>query len=382
MASINVKKRKLAEDAHDAETLKVSHKRHHSDQPPLSSIALLPALNSPSEEVSGEGDGSKHEVEEKLENVSDEEGRDEEEDDDEDNSPATDQSFIDEENYPHEDKEEDEPEPEEEKTRAAGLEAKAEAGVLFPKNELASDPESTSSLESPTELDSDAETESNGEPHPDNKKKERFKADDPDAFASSMSAILGHKLTRTQRANPILVRSADAKEAEEALLDMKLEKKARAEMKRQKDEKNGSDGTFKEIHNGGAGDMVGSTIRIDDSKNTGSIYAYQQREKALRKMAEKGVVKMFNAFTHVRQKTMEAQGMGGSRAKKEEKATEMTKEGWLEYVGLGGKGKIEEKGKGRAAGENSLESMGEKGKIEKKSGLEKKSDRAREEEKA
>lgn len=207
----------------------------------------------------------------------------------------------------------------------------------------ASDPESDTGSESSMEWASDAVLESDDESHPEtnNRKKELVKADDPSAFATSMSAILSSNLTRTQRANPILARSADAKEAESALLDRKLEKKVRAEMKREKGDKGGWEPGIMmmikdDVH---VGESLGETGEI------GPHAAYQRREKELRKMAQRGVVKMFNAFAHVREKAVEAQGVGGSRAKREEKATEMTKEGWLEYVGLGGKGKVEEKGK-------------------------------------
>lgn len=204
-----------------------------------------------------------------------------------------------------------------------------------------SEPGSGSSSDSSIESASDATGDSDGEPHPDNKKKETLKADNPSAFASSMAGILGYKLTRTQRANPILARSADAKEADETLLDMKLEKKAKAEMRKEKVKKGGDPNKkSKEVHGDGAQDLVRNVLGIDEPLEPQQVFAYQQHEKELRKMAQKGVVKMFNAFTSVRERAMEAQGLGGSRAKKEEKATEMSKEGWLEYVGQGGKGKV------------------------------------------
>lgn len=204
-----------------------------------------------------------------------------------------------------------------------------------------SEPGSGSSSDSSIESASDATGDSDGEPHPDKKKKETLKADNPSAFASSMAGILGYKLTRTQLANPILARSADAKEADETLLDMKLEKKAKAEMRKEKFKKGGDPNEkSKEVHGDGAQDLVRNVLGIDEPLEPQQVFAYQQHEKELRKMAQKGVVKMFNAFTSVRERAMEAQGLGGSRAKKEEKATEMSKEGWLEYVGQGGKGKV------------------------------------------
>lgn len=204
------------------------------------------------------------------------------------------------------------------------------------------DKNSTPSSPRSTQSSSDTGLDSGGEPHPNTQKKESVKADNPSAFASSMAGILSYKLTRTQRANPILARSADAKEADETLLDMKLEKKAKAEMKKEKFKKGGMEvdgnGLLQDIRREGAGD-------IDDSMEGQNIVANQQREKELRKIAQRGVVKMFNAFASVREKAMDARGLVGSRAKREEKLTEMSKEGWLEYVGGGGKGMVEEKGK-------------------------------------
>ena len=233
---------------------------------PATSKVALPAPSSPpSEKALGEGEGSENE--EKYD--------DEEDDDDDDN------------------KDEDE-------------------------DATTSPPSSDSSMES----NSDVSIHSDDEPRPDTKKKEPFKADNPTAFASSMAGILGYKLTRTQRQNPILARSATAKEADETLLDKKLEKKAKAEMKKEKEKE-------KETHGGGDALVEGQGIFAMD----------QQEEKELRKMAQRGVIKMFNAFNSVREKAAEAQRLGGTRAKREEKATEMSKEGWLEYIGQGAKGK-------------------------------------------
>ena len=201
-----------------------------------------------------------------------------------------------------------------------------------------------SSSESSMEWASDAVLNSDSEAHADKKKKETFKADNPSAFASSMAGILGYKLTRTQRANPILARSADAKEADEKLLDMKLEKKAKAEMKREKFNNGGTgldpNNGLKESRGEGPGSLVGDVLGINDAMEGQEIFVNQQHEKELKKMAQKGVVKMFNTFTSVREKAVEAQRSAGSRAKKEEKATQMTKEGWLEYVGRGAKGEV------------------------------------------
>lgn len=273
------------------------------DADKASNLALFAASISPSEENSGPGDESEEE----------DDFEDEEEDDD--------------------DEEELQPQTVNKDPPAQRPKKKARRE----KNRQSSDPGSdTSSME----WASDAILNSDGSSHPSKKKKEPIKADDPNAFASSMSAILGSNLTRTQRINPILARSADAKEADAALLDRKLEKRARAEMRREKSDKGGWQ---PDVISGES--RLGESVGADKEEGMGPYAAYQQREKELRKMAQRGVVKMFNAFAHVREKAGEAQGVvGGSRAKREERATEMSKEGWLEYVGLGGKGKVEEKG--------------------------------------
>ncbi|CAF9922758.1 hypothetical protein IMSHALPRED_005756 [Imshaugia aleurites] len=407
MAFVNAK-RKRADGTHDDKTLNKSQKRQHSKATllsPVDSAMQVRNRNNHMDDVANHStidDGNKHVasnaseasadkppgtnlnskaqstsepksnehtkqpiVEDRSEDGDDEDVGDEHEDKDEDEeiSASLDRNLPpDEENYPLQDQEEDVPDPEDEEIKPAPLEVEAEAEAQSEDDWSASDAKSVPSSESSTSRASDAALDSDGEPHPDNPKKERFKADDPNAFASSMRGILGYKLTRTQRANPILARSADAKEADEVLLDMKLEKKARAEMKRQKDEKGGGyfdpNEMMRETHGEGAGGMVGSASYTDDVKEMGSISAYQQREKELRKMAQRGVVKMFNAFAHVREKTVEAQGLVGSRAKKQEKAAEMTKEGWLEYVGLGGKGEVEENGKSKVARKDGVSKVG------------------------
>ena len=365
MAFLNAK-RKRAEGTYGDGTLNESHKRHHSDHPLLSPIDYRAAMqlrnrNTHTSTKDSKPKSNPHPKQPSFNDGSEVEDEDEEieRDEDDDSSTNPDNNLSsDEVNYPPEAQKEEESESEDEAFRAARLEAETEAEAHFQENWSASDAESDLSSESSVEWASDTLSNSDGEPHADNRKKEKVKADDPNAFATSMRGILGHKLTRAQRANPILARSADAKEADEVLLDMKLEKKARAEMRRQKRENGGGysdpNDLLREIHGGGGGDKVGPTVDIDDAKELGSISAYQQREKDLRKIAQRGVVKMFNAFSHVREKTAEAQGLGGSRAKKAEKATEMSKEGWLEYVGLGGK----EKSKGKVEGESGLSTAG------------------------
>ena len=322
MALINSKKRKLAEDTHSATFLIKTHKRHHSDHAPLSSIDDQAAMELRDRKTAS-GKTSRPSADQALSLKPMKVGQSKnfaQKQKVSNSSPSS----LDEGGLPI----------------AEPIDTDADAA-----SKLAPDAASTSlSEEVSSEGDGAAEEDeenSDSKPHPDNKKREAFKADDPGAFASSMSAILGSKLTKAQRENPILVRSAHAKEADEALLDLKLEKEARREMRREKKELE-KHGMGMQPDGEGARDTMGDAFRTLDVDNVGSVSAHQQREKELRKMAEKGVIKMFNAFTHAREKTAEVQGLAGSRAKKEEKATEMTKEGWLEFVGHGGQGKVQE----------------------------------------
>ncbi len=343
MAFTNAKKRKLGDDTQSANTSDKSHKRHHPDHVPSLSIDFQAAMRPKNRKTAETGNTNyenpsktppvkkvtkQQQVSGKASSLS------------ADQAPAVKSARA---------------EPSKSIARdqnvfSSSLSSLDENGMSM-ADLTAADSDSDAASTSPSEEasgeedgsaeeDEEDKEEPDDDPQPDNTKKEPVKADDPDAFASSMSAILGSKLTRAQRENPILVRSADAKEAEEALLDLKLEKEAKREMRRKKKlEKNGMD-------------VQPDGERVGGFEKVGSFSAYQQREKELRRTAQKGVIKMFNAFTHVREKTAEVQAAGGSRAKKEEKAAEMTKEGWLEHVGLGGKGKNEESGKGKVEGEN------------------------------
>ena len=341
MAFTNAKKRKLGEDTYSATTSDKSHKRHHSDHVPSLSIDFQAAMR-PKDRKTAETDNTNYEnpsttpPAKKVSKQQQVSGKA--------SSPSADQALAVKSARAGPGKSI----AREQNVFSSSLTSLDDNGMsIADPTAAASEAASTSPSEEASgeedgsaEEDQEDQEDPDDDPQPDNTKKETIKADDPDAFASSMSAILGSKLTRAQRENPILVRSADAKEAEEALLDLKLEKEAKREMRRKKKlEKNGMD-------------VQPDGERVGGFEKVGSFSAYQQREKELRRTAQKGVIKMFNAFTHVREKTAEVQGLGGSRVKKEEKAAEMTKEGWLEYVGLGGKAKIEENGKGKVEGEN------------------------------
>lgn len=153
------------------------------------------------------------------------------------------------------------------------------------------------------------------------------KRNDPDAFATSISRILNTKLTSTKRSEPILARSKDAQTANRELADSKLNEKARRQIlaeKRALREK------------GRVKDVLGLN---DTSVSTAEVTA---NEKELRRTAQKGVIKLFNAVraAQVKGELAEQQAKEQSMvgiAKREEKVKEMSKQGFLDMI-TGGQG--------------------------------------------
>jgi fusion and transport protein UGO1 len=148
------------------------------------------------------------------------------------------------------------------------------------------------------------------------------KRNDPDAFATSISRILNTKLTTTKRSEPILARSKDAQTANKELADSKLTEKARRQIvaeKRALREK------------GRVKDVLGLN---DTTLSTAEVTA---KEKELRRTAQKGVIKLFNAVraAQVKGELAEQQAKDQSlvgMAKREDKVKEMSKQGFLDMI--------------------------------------------------
>lgn len=62
----------------------------------------------------------------------------------------------------------------------------------------------------------------------------------------------------------------------------------------------------------------------------------REQEKKLRKTAQRGVVKLFNAVRAAQVKGEEAARKGGAPGRKKERVEEMSKQGFLELVAGGG----------------------------------------------
>jgi hypothetical protein len=159
----------------------------------------------------------------------------------------------------------------------------------------------------------------------------RKKRNDPTAFATSISKILDTKLSTAKRSDPVLSRSKSAADANRSLADARLEVKARAQIRAEKKAAR---------EKGHVKDVLGvETAGVD----TGAIL---EEEKRLKKTAQRGVVKLFNAVRAAQVKAEEAmravknEGVVGMQ-KREEKVNEMSKQGFLELISSGGKKPVE-----------------------------------------
>ncbi|KAK6347116.1 hypothetical protein TWF696_007195 [Orbilia brochopaga] len=146
------------------------------------------------------------------------------------------------------------------------------------------------------------------------------KRTDPAAFATSMSKILSSHLTATARKDPVLVR---AKHTAAHIDDAKLEAKARRLLTAEK---------RAALDRGRMRDVVPR----DDASGE-EVKTVLEREKALRKIAQRGVIKLFNAVRAAQVKGEEAarenkvKGTLGidSRSKN---VTEISKESFLDMI--------------------------------------------------
>ena len=148
------------------------------------------------------------------------------------------------------------------------------------------------------------------------------KRNDPEAFANSISRILGTKLTSQKRSEPILSRSKSAQDTNRSLSDHKLTQKAHRQVladKKAAQEK----------------DRIKDVLGLGNSEvSTAEVTA---KEKQLRRTAQKGVIKLFNAVRAAQVKGEQAErearmkGVVGM-SKREENVKEMSKQGFLEQI--------------------------------------------------
>lgn len=149
-----------------------------------------------------------------------------------------------------------------------------------------------------------------------------------------MAKILSSKLSTSKRADPVLARSATAAQANAELAESKLEAKARQKLR--EDKKLALDkGRVMDVLLGDAGGQDGGEV-------DGQAALIREQEKRLRKTAQRGVVKLFNAVRAAQIKGEEAARQGGAAGRKKERVAEMSKQGFLELVAGGGEKKVKE----------------------------------------
>lgn len=149
-----------------------------------------------------------------------------------------------------------------------------------------------------------------------------------------MAKILSSKLSTSKRADPVLARSAMAAQANAELAESKLEAKARQKLR--EDKKLALDkGRVMDV-------LLGDAVGQDGGEVDGQAALIKEQEKRLRKTAQRGVVKLFNAVRAAQIKGEEAARQGGAAGRKKERVAEMSKKGFLELVAGGGEKKVKE----------------------------------------
>jgi hypothetical protein len=185
--------------------------------------------------------------------------------------------------------------------------------------------------------DSDSEDDEDDEDNENPNLIKKRKRNDPEAFATSMSKILGSKLSTSKRSDPVLSRSANALQASKEITDLTLEKKAKHKMRVEKREA---------MDKGRVKDVLGASTAFDAANGTGEGPTVQETlelEKRLRKTAQRGVVKLFNAVRAAQikgeqaSKEAKAKGLVG-QGRRDERITEMSKKGFLDLIAGGGGG--------------------------------------------
>lgn len=177
------------------------------------------------------------------------------------------------------------------------------------------------------EEDSQSETESTTSMTSSQATRNKKKRNDPTAFATSISKILDTKLSTSKRSDPVLSRSKSAADANKTLADQKLEAKAKAQIRSER---------VAAREKGRVKDVLGLET---EGVETGKVVVL---EKRLKKTAQRGVVRLFNAVRAAQvqgEKARVQQGREGvvGMGKREERVNEMSKQGFLDLIGSGGK---------------------------------------------
>ncbi|CAK7203860.1 pre-60S ribosomal particles component [Sporothrix eucalyptigena] len=192
--------------------------------------------------------------------------------------------------------------------------------------------------DAPTDESDDGESDAESDSEDAAEGRPKSKRNDPATFATSLSKILGTKLSSTRRADPVLARSAEAHEASRRVVDAQLEEKARRQMRLEK---------RAALEKGRVKDVLIATNREvasgDDSVAAETTTTILATERRLRKVAQRGVVQLFNAVRVAQTKAAQAQKQVKSEGllgmdKREARVTEMSRKGFLDLIASGGGG--------------------------------------------
>jgi hypothetical protein len=163
---------------------------------------------------------------------------------------------------------------------------------------------------------------------PSTNRKPKSKRNDPAAFSTSIAKILSTKLPTSVRSDPVLSRSKSAADEASTFANERLERKVKAKLRQERKA---------DLEKGRVKDVLG--VESGEAGETAEL------EKRLRKIAQRGVVKLFNAVRAAQVKGEEAareerkKGTIGLQ-QREGKANEVSKQSFLELINGKGKGRI------------------------------------------
>ena len=113
----------------------------------------------------------------------------------------------------------------------------------------------------------------------------------------------------------------------DSIQNSKLEAKAKSKLR---------DERKKELERGRIRDVLAGDKLNENLEGVGGKWDLE-KERQLRKTAQRGVVKLFNAVRAAQVKGEEARKEGGIGKRRDERVGEMSKKGFLELVASGGK---------------------------------------------
>ncbi|KAI5965244.1 RRP15 [Candida pseudojiufengensis] len=165
------------------------------------------------------------------------------------------------------------------------------------------------------------EEEEEDETFPLKKKQKKNKDDGSESFANAFSSIVNSKIKAYDRKDPILARNkVTLKKLESEKLENKAKKAILAEKKQFQDKHR-----VKQL----------LPVSIDDSNE--NVRIALTKEKNMKKIAQKGVVKLFNAVLSTQIKTnLEVNGTKMGVSKKEDLMTDVSKEKFLDLIAAAG----------------------------------------------